>query len=139
MADRAENTNRAECYITVKDHKGGFPNKISARLINPAKPDPLASAVGYIAPCISAPWWEEVLYRGFMLPALTVLFPVNVSVFLSAIIFSFHHLTLTGFLPLASLGVAWAGIYVLSGNLLVTMVIHAMWNSRVFLGGWLGL
>ena len=39
IADRAEVTNKAECYVTIKDHKEGFPNKISTRLINPAKPE----------------------------------------------------------------------------------------------------
>ena len=29
----------AECYVTVKDHKEGFPGRIKFRLINPAKTD----------------------------------------------------------------------------------------------------
>lgn len=34
------------------------------QMINPEDNDVAAMAVGSIAPCITAPWWEEVLYRG---------------------------------------------------------------------------
>jgi len=44
---------------------------VVAQLINPENNNLLASLAGYIAPCLTAPWWEEVLYRGFMLPALS--------------------------------------------------------------------
>jgi membrane protease YdiL (CAAX protease family) len=112
---------------------------VVAQLINPEHNDLAASIVGCIAPCISAPWWEEVLYRGFMLPAMCLHVPFWVSVLLSGIVFSAHHLSATGAIPLAILGWTWAAIYAKSGNLLVTILIHAMWNSRVFLGSWLGL
>ncbi|GMI08557.1 hypothetical protein TrVE_jg6716 [Triparma verrucosa] len=112
---------------------------VVGKLLNPETPSIIASIFGYIAPCISAPWWEEVLYRGFMLPALHVLLPLRWSILASGIIFSLHHLTCTGFLPLAVLGWTWAKVYVESGNLWTTMVIHGMWNSRVFLGGWMGI
>ena len=42
-------------------------------------------------------------------------------------------------LPLAVLGLTWALLYVYSGNLLVTMIVHSMWNARVFLGSLLGV
>ena len=61
------------------------------------------------------------------------------SVFVSGVIFSIHHVSTTGAIPLAILGWTWAGLYAKSGNLFVTILIHAMWNSRVFLGSWLGL
>jgi len=34
-----------------------------------------ASLVGYIAPCLTAPWWEEILYRGYLLPTLILWLP----------------------------------------------------------------
>ena len=112
---------------------------VVSQLINPENNDFLASLVGYIAPCMSAPWWEEVLYRGFILPALTLQLKFWPAVFVSGLIFSLHHVSATGAIPLAFLGWIWAVIYAKSGNLLVTILIHAMWNSRVFLGSWLGL
>ena len=112
---------------------------VVAQLINPEHNDLAASIVGCIAPCLSAPWWEEVLYRGFMLPAMCLHMPFWLSVFTSGIVFSAHHISATGAIPLAVLGWTWATIYAKSGNLLVTILIHAFWNSRVFLGSWLGL
>ena len=115
------------------------PEGVVSQLINPENNDVAASLVGYIAPCISAPWWEEVLYRGFVLPALCIHMGYWPAVYVSGIIFSAHHMSWTGGIPLAFLGWTWAAIYAKCGNLLVTILIHAMWNSRVFLGSWLGL
>lgn len=112
---------------------------VVAQLINPENNDFLASLVGYIAPCLSAPWWEEVLYRGYLLPALSLFMGFWPSVIVSGILFSWHHLSLMGAIPLMVLGWLWAAIYAKSSNLLVTILIHGMWNSRVFLGSWLGL
>ena len=115
------------------------PEGVVSQLINPENNDVAASLVGYVAPCISAPWWEEVLYRGFMLPALAIHLGYWPAVYVSGIIFSAHHMSWTGGIPLAFLGWTWAAIYAKCGNLLVTILIHAMWNSRVFLGSWMGL
>ena len=109
------------------------------QLINPENNDWWASLVGFAAPCWSAPWWEEVLYRGFMLPAMCCHMSFPLAVWLQGCVFSFHHMSTIGALPLAMLGWTWAILYTKSGNLLVTILIHAMWNSRVFIGNWLGL
>ena len=114
---------------------------VVSQLISPENNDRVASAVGFLAPCVSAPWWEEVLYRGFMLPVLATSMRMGLwsSVLWSGLIFSAHHMSTTSFIPLAVLGWGWAILYLKSGNLLVTMLIHCLWNSRVFLGSWLGL
>jgi membrane protease YdiL (CAAX protease family) len=114
-------------------------DSVVTQLINPEFNDWLASAVGYIAPCITAPWWEEVLYRGFLLPALTLQMKYKWAVFWNGAIFAIHHMSPTACIPLAVLGWTWSIIYAKSGNLLPTILIHAMWNSRIFLGSWLGL
>ncbi|KAL7471188.1 hypothetical protein ACHAXS_011495 [Conticribra weissflogii] len=115
------------------------PEGVVSQLINPENNDFLASLVGYIAPCLSAPWWEEVLYRGYLLPTLRLFMGFWPSVFVSGVLFSVHHLSVMGAIPLAVLGWVWAVLYAKSGNILVTILIHGMWNSRVFLGSWLGL
>lgn len=112
---------------------------VVAQLINPEHNEWLASLVGCLAPCLSAPWWEEILYRGFMLPAMCLHLPYWLAVWLSGVVFSIHHVSATGAIPLMVLGWTWAALYTKSGNLLVTILVHAMWNSRVFLGNWLGL
>ena len=47
-------------------------------------------------------------------------------------LFAAHHLSLTAALPLAALGATWSYLYLASGNLLVPVAIHALWNARVF-------
>ena len=121
-------------YLFAEQSEG-----VVSQLINPENNDFLASLMGYIAPCLSAPWWEEVLYRGYLLPALRLFMGFKQSVFVSGVLFSLHHLSIMGAIPLAVLGWFWAALYAKSGNLLVTILIHGMWNSRVFLGSWLGL
>jgi len=37
LADRIDKYIEIDAYITLKDHKDGFPGKIDSRLINPAK------------------------------------------------------------------------------------------------------
>ena len=37
--DRVQKLDENEAYVTTKDQKEGFPNKISCRLINPSKTD----------------------------------------------------------------------------------------------------
>ena len=39
IADRVEVMQETEAYITIKDHKDEFPNKMLCRLINPSKPN----------------------------------------------------------------------------------------------------
>lgn len=112
---------------------------VVSQLINPEMNDWWASAVGYIAPCITAPWWEEVLYRGFLLPALMLQMKYKWAILWSGIIFAVHHLSPTACIPLTILGWTWSILYAKSGNLLTTILVHAMWNSRIFLGSWLGL
>ncbi len=42
-------------------------------------------------------------------------------------------------LPLSLTGIFWGILYINSANLLVPVLIHAMWNARIFLGSYLGL
>jgi len=108
-------------------------DSIVAQLVRPEESDMIAVGIGSIGPCFTAPVFEEVLYRGFLLPALTRFFPLSVAVPLHSFIFGLHHHSLKGLLPLSALGLVWALAYVASGNLIVPIVIHAMWNARIFL------
>lgn len=114
-------------------------DSVVTQMINPEGNDVTAMLVGSLAPCVSAPWWEEVLYRGFLLPALYLFYPPDVATLVSAVIFAAHHMSMSGMIPLTTLGYLWAVLYLLSGNLLVPIAIHSLWNSRVFLGSLLGI
>ena len=133
------------------------------KMVNPDEGRGVASIlVGGVAPCVTAPcvgraelskltarlldgvfahrWWEEVLYRGFLLRALERLVGrADVAAVVSSLLFAAHHLSLTAALPLAALGATWSYLYLASGNLLVPVAIHALWNARVFAGTVLGL
>ena len=128
-----------QCILPVEVLEQASQSVVS-QLVQPEHNDFLASLIGYLAPCISAPWWEEVLCRGFLLPALILQnMPYQWSILVSSIIFSLHHVSTTSYIPLCVLGYTWNVIYTKSKNLQTTILIHAMWNSRVFIGSWLGL
>jgi membrane protease YdiL (CAAX protease family) len=113
---------------------------VVSQLVNPEHNDLLASVVGYIAPCLTAPVWEEVLYRGFALAGLTAWTGrFHWAAVIQAVIFSAHHMSVTAAIPLFVLGWVWALLYGESNNLFTVIFVHALWNSRVFLGSWLGL
>ena len=77
-------------------------------------------------------------YRGLIYPWLCSIVPMALATPLSGVIFAAHHGRKEVFLPLFVLGIAWAVLYLLSGNLFVPVVVHFMWNSRVFIGSFLG-
>jgi membrane protease YdiL (CAAX protease family) len=112
---------------------------IVSQLVTPEHNDLMASFLAYLAPCVSAPWWEEILYRGYALPALAALLGYPGAAFVQAAVFSAHHMSIPALLPLFVLGYAWGVLYRECRNLWVTVLIHALWNSRVFFCSWLGL
>ena len=95
-----------------------------------AAPDPLALFVGALAPCLSAPIFEELLFRGLILPWLSSLLPVSLATPLSSLLFAASHARADTFLPLFALGLTWTVLYLLSGNLFVSMLVHALWNGH---------
>ncbi|KAJ3692206.1 hypothetical protein LUZ60_012556 [Juncus effusus] len=95
--------------------------------------DPIAMGIYAIVVVICAPIWEEILFRGFLLPSLTKYMSVNKAVLVSSICFAFAHFNLQRILPLVFLGVVMGGVYVKSRNLVASMVLHGLWNGFVFL------
>ncbi|KEP61100.1 UNVERIFIED_CONTAM: CAAX amino terminal protease family protein [Hammondia hammondi] len=112
---------------------------IVQHIMNPTLNTHLSFLVGALAPCLSAPGWEELLYRGFCLPLFSQVMPLSLAAVLSSLLFAVHHMNVQTVLPLWVLGLTWTAVYVHSKNLLTTVLIHAMWNSRIFLGNLFGL
>ena len=104
-----------------------------AQLVHPEGGDRLALALGAVGPCVTAPIFEEVLYRGFLLPALCRFMPLRTALPLHALLFGVHHHALVSLLPLSALGLLWGVLYLRSGNLIVPILVHALWNSRIFI------
>jgi membrane protease YdiL (CAAX protease family) len=103
------------------------------RLTGPEAGGPIAIALGALAPCISAPPFEEVLYRAFVLASLSAYLPTALALPLQGVLFGAHHMQAKTILPLAALGSWWGLLYLKSRNLLVPMLVHVLWNSRAFL------
>jgi hypothetical protein len=82
---------------------------------------------------IAAPFFEEMMFRGFLLPSLTRYFPVGGAILISGLIFAFAHLNLSEVLPLLVLGMVLGFVYSRSRNLLSSMLLHSLWNSGTLL------
>ena len=76
---------------------------------------------------------EELMFRGYMIPAFNKRYKVAVGVIVSSIVFSAFHSLNPGFTPLASvnlflMAVLFALIYLYTGDIWMTSAIHTAWN-----------
>ncbi|GAW80199.1 protease [Plasmodium gonderi] len=86
-----------------------------------------------ISPCFSAPFFEEFIYRFFVLKSLNLFMHIHYAVMFSSLFFAIHHLNIFNLMPLFFLSFLWSYIYIYTDNVLVTMLIHSFWNIYVFL------
>jgi hypothetical protein len=93
----------------------------------------VAIAIFFITAAIAAPIFEEILFRGFLLPSLTRYFSVWGAIILSSFLFAIAHLSLSEVLPLMTLGMVLGFVYSRSRNLLSSMLLHSLWNSGTLL------
>ena len=91
--------------------------------------DTVALTIFFITSSIAAPVFEEIMFRGFLLPSLTRYISVPSSILISALIFAIAHLSLSEVLPLTTLGIVLAVVYTRSRNLLAPIMLHSLWNS----------
>jgi uncharacterized protein len=82
---------------------------------------------------IAAPFFEEIVFRGFLLPSLTRYIPVWGAIALSSLIFALAHQNLSEVLPLTVLGGVLGFVYTRSKNLLSSMLVHSLWNGGTLL------
>lgn len=92
-------------------------------------PDPVVLGCFYFTAAIAAPIFEEIMFRGFLLPSLTKYLPLGGAIGLSSLIFALAHLSLSEVLPLTILGTVLGVVYTRSRNLLSPMLLHSLWNS----------
>ncbi|NEQ51554.1 MAG: CPBP family intramembrane metalloprotease [Leptolyngbya sp. SIO3F4] len=96
--------------------------------------DGIALLLFFLTAAVAAPLFEEVLFRGFLLPSLTRYMPVWGAILLSSFIFASAHLSLSEVIPLTLLGAILGWVYTRSRNLLSPMLIHSLWNSATLVG-----
>ncbi|KAL4575773.1 hypothetical protein LXL04_011859 [Taraxacum kok-saghyz] len=94
--------------------------------------DPVAMAVYAVVVSVCAPVWEEVVFRGFLLPSLTKYMPVWCAVIVSSLAFALAHFNMQRMLPLVFLGVVMGVVFSRSRNLLPSILLHSLWNAFVF-------
>ncbi|MEN9226808.1 MAG: type II CAAX endopeptidase family protein [Thermostichus sp. HHBFW_bins_43] len=88
-----------------------------------------ARLVFFAVVSLCAPVFEECLFRGFWLPALSRYVPMWAAVVLSAFTFALAHLNLSDLLPLTMLGIVLGVIYSHCRNLLAPILLHSLWNT----------
>ena len=96
--------------------------------------DPVALGMFLFTAAIAAPVFEEILFRGFLLPSLTRYTSAWGAIGLSSLIFSVAHLSFSEVLPLTVLGAILGFVYVRSRNLMSSILLHSTWNSVTMLG-----
>jgi len=82
---------------------------------------------------IAAPVFEEIMFRGFLLPSLTRYVPLWLAITVSGFVFAIAHLSLSEVIPLTTLGIIMGIIYTRSGNLLAPILLHSLWNGNTLL------
>ncbi|KAF8379624.1 hypothetical protein HHK36_029065 [Tetracentron sinense] len=95
--------------------------------------DPVAMALYVVVVSVCAPVWEEIVFRGFLLPSLTKYMPVWGSILVSSVAFALAHFNGQRMLPLIFLGMVMGTVFARSRNLLASMLLHSLWNGFVFL------
>ncbi|PIA43659.1 hypothetical protein AQUCO_01800013v1 [Aquilegia coerulea] len=95
--------------------------------------DPVAMVLYAIVVAICAPMWEEIVFRGFLLPSLTKYMPVWCSILVSSVVFAIAHFNAQRMLPLILLGMVMGAVFTRSRNLFASMLLHSLWNCFVFI------
>ena len=95
--------------------------------------DKVALLIFFITAAIAAPIFEEIIFRGFLLPSLTKYIPLWAAIGLSSLLFSVAHLSLSEVLPLLVLGLVLGVVYTRSRNILASILVHSLWNSGTLL------
>ena len=80
-----------------------------------------------------APLFEEIIFRGVLLPVLARDYGKAIGIFISSFVFALAHLSLNEFPPLFVLGIGLATTRLTSGRLSSSIVMHSFWNGLTFL------
>ncbi|HEY9666646.1 MAG TPA: type II CAAX endopeptidase family protein [Coleofasciculaceae cyanobacterium] len=95
--------------------------------------DRIALTLFVLTACVAAPIFEEIFFRGFLLPSLTRYTPVWGAILASALLFAIAHLSFSEVLPLFTLGIVLGVVYTRSRNLLASILLHGLWNAGTLL------
>ncbi|WP_320674318.1 CPBP family intramembrane glutamic endopeptidase [Prochlorococcus sp. MIT 1341] len=94
--------------------------------------DPVALGLLVVTTVVLAPLFEELVFRGVLLPVLVKEIGRSWALVMSAIVFAMAHLSVSEFPPLLVLGVGLALLRLSTGRLLPCVLMHALWNGMTF-------
>ena len=87
----------------------------------------------FLTTTLLAPFFEEIIFRGVLLPILSREFGVILGISISAFIFALAHLSIAEMPPLFVLGIGLGITRLISGKLLSSVIMHSLWNGLTFL------
>ena len=87
----------------------------------------------FLTTTLLAPLFEEIIFRGILLPTLSRDFGVISGIIVSAFIFALAHLSLGEMPPLFVLGIGLGITRIASGSLFSSVIMHSLWNGLTFL------
>ncbi len=93
----------------------------------------IAFLILFITTTILAPLFEEIIFRGVLLPILSRDFGKIIGIVFSSFIFALAHLSFSEFPPLFILGIGLGCTRLISGRLISSVVMHSLWNGLTFL------
>ena len=87
----------------------------------------------FLTTTLIAPLFEEVIFRGVLLPILSREFGIILGITISAFIFALAHLSISEIPPLFILGIGLGITRLISGKLSSSVIMHSLWNGMTFL------
>ena len=87
----------------------------------------------FLTTTLIAPLFEEIIFRGVLLPVFARDFGKVFGIFISSFVFALAHLSLNEFPPLFILGIGLAATRLISGRLSSSVIMHSFWNGLTFL------
>ena len=87
----------------------------------------------FLTTTLLAPFFEEIIFRGVLLPILSRDFGIILGILISAFIFAIAHLSISEIPPLFVLGIGLGITRIVSGSLLSSVIMHSLWNGLTFL------
>jgi len=86
----------------------------------------------FVTTTLLAPFFEEIIFRGILLPTLSRDFGIILGIIVSSFIFALAHLSLGEMPPLFVLGIGLGITRIASGSLLSSVIMHSLWNGLTF-------
>ncbi len=92
----------------------------------------LSFIILFVTTTLLAPFFEEIIFRGILLPTLSRDIGIIWGIIVSAFIFALAHLSVGEMPPLFVLGIGLGITRIVSGSLLSSVIMHSLWNGLTF-------